>query len=66
MKKDHFPEEETILMGAKYYMKMNARDGLDGDASADPASVSLHKLMGYPELQAICPDVKTLRYNTFI
>ncbi|KAI0236512.1 Small RNA 2'-O-methyltransferase [Lamellibrachia satsuma] len=61
VKKDHFPEEETILMGAKYYMKMNARDGLDGDASADPASVSLHKLMGYPELQAICPDVKTLR-----
>lgn len=61
LKEDNLSKEETILMGARYYMKMDARDRPDGDSSGDPVSVSLHKLMGYPDLKDVCPDVNTLR-----
>ena len=50
-----------MLMGARFYMKMFARNRPDGDGSGDPVSISLHKLMGYPDLKDICPDVNSLR-----
>ena len=74
-------EEETILLEAEYYMRRIARtedgdgpagDGPVGDGPAGDGpvsdgliSISLNKLMAYPQLQAVCPDVKRLRYDPF-